>query len=166
MTCRIETRNEVWQCLLDIARCARYYHKKSSSMRKERNIFKYIISIVLIAIGTSIVSYILDGWETALSTLIIVFVTWYLIANYEGRFAMLTVMFAEYQRLERDAEKLWRDVDDETFTDSQIQRGLDKLKEDMLFVDQLITMSAFEIDDSLNEQCAKDAYTVLEQKFA
>ena len=161
-----DTRNEVWQELLDAARSVRYYETLS-----DRHRFKHsIVRFLLLASAAGGISALLDllpeNVQLISGALVALLVVWDFMADYARKAAILHTISVECSDLENKLQALWRDVNREDADDGEIRRRIEELARRAPEVTGRAGGADIREDRTLNQKCAESAYRTTAERYA
>ncbi len=161
-----QVRNDVWYCLLDVARLVRYYAALSD--RYKRN-YK-IVRVLLFAAATSGIAAFLDALPPIAQLIsgggIAVIIVWDMVSDYGRKAAILHAISLQCGDLEDDCHDLWRNIDNATITNEEAIHRSRQLDRRITNVTSGAGYADIPEDKKLNERCRDDADSVMEHKYA
>ena len=161
-----QTRKDVWQELLDVARLVRYYEALSDRHRRNH----FILRFLLLAAASSGIAALLDilpaSVQSIASGLIALFVVWDFLADYAKKAAVLHAVSLECSTLEIEWRELWADVNKRDLDDADARHKNQRLARRVLEVTGRAGHADIKEDRKLNEKCEKDAYRVMRDRYA
>lgn len=161
-----ETRNEVWQELLDVARLVRYYSNLSDRLsRKQRT-----VRLLLLAVATSGIAALVDLLppltQDFVAAAVAVLVVWDIFASYEKKAAALQAVCIECTRLEGEWRQLWVEIDQPDLDEPEARRQCVQLRQRLSEVAARASLAGVQEDAKLNRKCAEDTYEVMRARYA
>ena len=161
-----QTRKDVWQDLLDVARLVRYYEALSDRYRRNHSIVRFL----LLAAAAGGIAALLDLLpaiaQLIASGLVALLVAWDFISDYAKKAAVLHAISLECSRLEIEWRELWADVNDHNADDAEVRRKNQLLARKVLEVTGWAGQADIREDQKLNEKCEDDAYRIIEDRYA
>lgn len=161
-----ETRNAVWQELLDIDRCARYYGALSDKYRKK---YVTVRILMLVAALVEIIAFLpfspgeaKEIIKAAAGVLIAASVIWEYFSDYSGKTAILRILNKELGKLEVEWKALWVELPS-LDNNVAIRRNTELDRRATEAVNMAVD---FNEDNELNQQCTEATYKVMEAKYA
>lgn len=159
-------RNAVWQEILDAARLARYYARLADRHRRKRR----TIQLLLMAAAASGIVGVLDPvpaiiQPTAIAAVAIL-VAWDFFGDYARKAAVLHVICIECNQIETQWQTLWLEIERPDLEDRDAIRQCEMLGQRLNEVTGQAGMVGIQVDARLNKTCARDAYKVVQERFA
>lgn len=161
-----ETRNAVWQELLDVARLVRYYSNLSDRhSRKQR-----MVRVLLLAVATSGIAALVDLLppltQDLVAAAVALLVGWDFAASYEKKAAALHAICIECTRLENEWRQLWEEIDRPELDDAEARRQCAQLSQKLNEATVRASLAGVQEDAKLNRKCAEDTYAVMLARYA
>ncbi len=166
-----QTRHDVWNEMLDIARLVRYYEALAD--KHLRNY--YLIRVVLVfsaLVGSATLFDLLKFFPRqemitiTMGLALALFTAWDIVANYARKAAVLHEVGRECSLLEIEWRYLWGDANTHQSDDFLVREKNRQLAKRLTEV----TMRAGEADirenRKLNEKCELAAYQIMREKYA
>ena len=161
-----QTRNAVWQELLDVARLVRYYEALSDRHRRNHSIVRFL----LLAAAASGIAALLDLLPPSVQLisggLVAIIVAWDFVSDYAKKAAVLHAVSIECSALEIEWCELWADVNDRDLDDAEARRKNQRLARRGLEVTGWAGHADIREDRKLNEECEQAAYRVMADRYA
>ena len=161
-----ETRNEVWQELLDAARLVRYYEALSDRHRFKHSIVRFLLLASAVGGIGALLDLLPDNAQLIAGALVALLVVWDFMADYTKKAAILHTVSKECSDLEIKWRALWRDVNREDADDVEIRNQIEQLARRALAVTGRAGDADIREDQKLNEKCAESAYEVTADRYA
>lgn len=163
-----QTRNDVWQELLDAARLVRYYETLSDRYRRRHQGVRVVL---LLAASSAIIALLalfpenLQQWVQLIAgALIASTVIWDFVFDYARKAAVLHTLSMECGMVEIELKALWDKM--ENIGDDEAQRSNTHLARRMADVTGRAGQADIQEDLELNHKCAEAAYRVMEDQYA
>ena len=161
-------KQQTWSGLCSAERLSRYYDALFSRFHKRQVIWRRAIAVIAFLASLLIVSGSIANTNTwllvpgAFASLSAALAAWAVVANDDARYAVIARIASGRWRCKAlEWQALWYELDD--LEAPKARNRLDKLRHSEALLDAEIDCGAN--DYRLNEQCAGEAYTVLEQRF-
>lgn len=162
-----QTRNAVWQNLLDAERYVRYFGALADRFQTRHRLLRYTLLVSVIVEATVFIPNMPDilfiVLTAALGIVIIGLAAWDAVSDYGKNAAVLTLVTADCALLKNEWDELWMDI--ETFAVDEPQardrrRGLERR------LSVVAERTNVNLDESLNDSCEEEAFKVVEQRYA
>ena len=163
-----ETRNAIWQELLDVARLVRYYEAMSDRYRRNHSIIRIIlflaasgeVIILLKLFPENVQSYAVS----LIAGLIAIIVAVDFVCDYAKKAAVLQTISMECSRVEVEWKALWDEIsilddNDALQRNSQLARRISEIT-------GWAGQASINEDIKLNQECTTAAYKVMKDKYA
>lgn len=161
-----QTRNDVWQELLDVARLVRYYEALADRHRR----IHMIVRFLLLAAAVSGIAALLDLLPAAAQLvaggLLALLVVWDFVSNYAKKAAVLHAISLDCSLLDVEWRELWADVNNGHVSDAEARDKNYRLARRISEVTGWAGQADIGEDPRLNEECAKVAYKVMADRYA
>lgn len=161
-----QTRNDVWQELLDVARLVRYYESLSDRYKRCHSIIRFF----LLAAAAGGIAALLDVLPAIVQLvaggLVALLVAWDFVADYARKAAVLHVVSLECSALEIEWRELWAAVNKCDLDDAVARRKNQRLAQRANEATGRAGHADIREDRKLNEKCEKDAYRVVADWYA
>lgn len=165
-----QTRNDVWQELLDVARLVLYYEALAHRHRRNHMIVRFL----LLAAAAGAIAALLDLLPAAAQPvaqlvaggLVALLVAWDFVSNYARKAAVLQAISLECSLLEVEWRELWADVNDGHVSDAEARDKNYRLARRISEVTGWAGQADIGEDSKLNEECAKVAYNAMADRYA
>lgn len=173
-------RNAIWDQLLDAEKCSRYYAKLADRYRRHHRRPRYITLTASIA-GTalsaaSMLDIKLEWWGIDWSTagvymavflLMAAAMLWDFVYDSGHKSAVFDSISSRCAECETKLRQLWRQTDTDTPVDSDsLSRELMEIEMHMQHITERADDLNVGIDEELNKQTEKEAFTVLSERLA
>ena len=163
-----QTRNAVWQELLDTARLVRYYEALSDRYRR----YHWAVRFVLLLSASSGIVALLDLLPESMRQpvqltaggFIALTVVWDFVSDYARKAAVLHAISMECSLVEVELKALWGEL--EHRSDDEVRRNNTQLARKMTEVTGWAGQADVREDSKLNQACATSAYTVMKGQYA
>ncbi len=159
-----QTRNAIWQELLDVARLVRYYEALSDRHRRNHKIVRFL----LLAAAAGGIATLLDLLpaiaQLIAGGLVALLVAWDFASDYAKKAAVLHAISLECSDLEREWRDLWLKL--ETIGDAEAHQENTRLSQRISHVTGWAGQVDVREDRKLNEKCEEAAYKVIADQYA
>ena len=163
-----QTRNAVWQELLDTARLVRYYEALSDRYRH----YHWAVRFVLLLSASSGIVALLDllpdsvrqPVQLTAGGLIALTVVWDFVSDYARKAAVLHAISMECSIVEVELKALWGEL--EHRSDDEVRQKNTQLARRMTDVTGWAGQADVREDSKLNQECATSAYKVIKEQYA
>ena len=163
-----QTRNAVWQELLDTARLVRYYEALSDRYRHYHWVVRFVL---LLAASSEIVALLSLLPEDVRQTVqliaggcIALTVAWDFVSDYARKAAVLHAISMECSIVEVELKALWDEI--EHGSDDEVRRKNTQLARRITDVTGWAGQADIGEDSKLNQECAAAAYKVMKEQYA
>ena len=163
-----ETRNAIWQELLDVARLVRYYEAMSDRYRRNHLTVRFCLFlaasgevIVLVGLFPETVRSLVG---TLLAGLIAIIVAWDFVCDYAKKAAVLQTISMECSRVEIEWKALWDEIS--TLNDDDALQRNTQLARRISEITGWAGQASINEDRKLNQECTTAAYKVMGDKYA
>ena len=163
-----QTRNAVWQELLDVARLVRYYEALSDRHRRNHIIVRFLLLVAAASGIAALLDQLPAIAQLIAGGLIAVLVVWDFVSDYAKKAAVLHVISLECSALEVEWRELWADINDNesNTTDAEARGKNRKLALRISEVTGWAGHADIREDRKLNEKCEETAYRVVADWYA
>lgn len=162
----VQTRDQVWEDFLSIARLFRYYHALADRYRRNRMILRFL----LLSAAASGVAAVLDItpsiMQSVASGVVALLIVWDFVADYATKAAILHTVCSDCGELELDWQNLWLDMDNLDLEDAEVQLRNRKLNEKLRVITDRPGYINVRDDHKLNEECEEIAYRIMGERYA
>ena len=162
-----QTRNAVWQNLLDAERYVRYFGALADRYQTRHRLLRYALLVSVIVEATVFIPNIPDGLfimlTASLGIVIIGLAAWDAVSDYGKNAAFLTLVAADCALLKNEWNELWMDIETYAVDESQARDRRRELDSRLRVVAERTNVN---LDESLNDSCAEEAFRVMEQQYA
>lgn len=146
---------QIWNGLLATDRLARYFQRLEDKLRWRFRIFTFLLIVSASGAMGSLLSEMPSVVSVAAMFLAACLSAWLYVGDYAGKAAAAGLFCAQYQALAIEWEQLW-------YVDAtQDEVNALQWRQARVAVGYHIS-----IDHSLNDECEKEAYAFIPQKFA
>ena len=159
------TRNDVWYALLDIDREMRYCNEKSRLFEKKQTRIRFALLAVSTTGVITLASELPWFVQAIISAVIGIIVAFDFSRNFGKKSVVLNAITIEYGRLENEWRELWNDVNQDDATEAEIGNKSTELKQRKSIIDALAGDNIDQLDEKLNEKCARETYQVMANEF-
>ena len=163
-----QTRNELWQQLLDIDRNCRYYETVYSKATKKQFWTRVVTLIALAGSITAVLNLLPWGNDlvkTGLVALVTGLTVWDAVSNYPKKAAVAHVIHFQCAGLRVDIQDLWLSVDYESATEEDTRRRLRDLARRASEIENWAGFSDIEINGKLNRRTTEEAYAAVPDRY-
>ena len=161
-----QTRNAVWQVLLDVARLVRYYEALSDRHRRNHLIVRFLLLAAATSSIAALLHLIPDIAQPVASSGVALLVVWDFVSDYAKKAAVLHTISLECNALEIEGRELWDDIEDYNVAADGARRKKQQLERKLLEVTGRAGQADIRQDRKLNEKCEKDAYKITVERYA
>ena len=158
-----ETRNHVWNQLLDIARLSRYYGRLSSRMTLRNNLRAGTLALAATSAVASLLNILPAAVEVAANVAIAGLACW-MMGNHAQKLAVVRGVSERCRELESETRSLWLNLD--RLDDAHARTKWEHLDREINWVTSKPESSGVRNDDALNEACEAEAYRAIGQEYA
>ena len=162
-----QTRNAVWQELLDAVRLVRYYEALSDRYRRNHWAVRFVL---LVAASSEIVALLAllpenmrQSVQLAAAGFIALTVAWDFVSDYARKAAVLHAISMECSAVEIELKSLWGEI--ESISDDEAQRRNTQLMRRISDATGWAGQADIREDSELNRKCATTAYNVMEDQY-
>lgn len=159
-----QTRNAIWQELLDVARLVRYYEALSDQHRRNHLIVRFL----LLAAAAGGIAALLDLLPAIAQLIaggvIALLVAWDFVSDYAKKAAILHAISIECSALEIEWQDLWLELENISDDDARLENT--RLSRKIANVTAWAGQADIREDRRLNEECEKAAYRVMTDRYA
>ena len=160
-----ETRNQVWQGLLDAERLVRYYGDLADRHRQAHLWVRAILLVAAITGATSVV--VLPAWLTITSSVVVTLaITVDFVFDFGGKAKVLHMVTVAYIRGVEDYEKLWIRCQDENMNDTGARDGLSRVQGRLNMMSAWPGFVEVGVSQRLNKSSWEEAAQAVEARFA
>ena len=161
-----QTRNAVWQDLLDAARLVRYYDALSDRYRRNHAVVRFL----LLAAAAGGIAALLDLLpaiaQLIAGGLVALLVAWDFVSDYARKAAVLHAIGLECGELENEWRELWAEVNDSEADEAEARRRSRQLARKLLNATGWAGYADIPENRRLNEECEKAAHRVVADRYA
>ena len=163
-----QTRNAVWQELLDAARLVRYYEALSDRYRRNHWAVRLVL---LLAASSEIVALLAllpenmrQSVQLVAGGFIALTVIWDFVSDYARKAAVLHAIGMECSAVEIELKSLWSEIG--SISDNEAQRRNTQLMRRISDATGWAGQADIREDSKLNRKCATAAYKIMEDQYA
>ena len=163
-----ETSNEAWQQLFEVEHLCRYYERVHASATRWQIIIR-LATLILIAGAITAILELLpwanDISKVSLAALVAALTIVDAVLNFPKKAAVSHSLYVQCSQLRVDVMDLWLSVEDEAEDETDLRRRVRDLIRRKAVI--LVLEGAYDLipDQKANVQTAKDASTVLSQRY-
>lgn len=161
-----QTRNDVWQELLDVARLVRYYEALADRHRRNHKIVRFLLLAAAASGIAALLALLPAKAQPVANGLVALLVAWDFVSNYAGKAAVLQAISLQCSLLKVEWSKLWADINDGDVSDAEARDKNYRLARRISEVTGWAGQADIMEDPKLNEECAKVAYKVMADRYA
>ena len=159
-----QTRNAIWQELLDVARLVRYYEALSDQHRRNHLIVRFLL-LAAAAGGIAALLDLLPAMaQLVAGGVIALLVAWDFVSDYAKKAAILHAISIECSAMEIEWQALWLEL--ENISDAEARRENTRLSRRIADVTGWAGQADIREDRRLNEECEKAACRVMTDRYA
>lgn len=159
-----QTRNAIWQELLDVARLVRYYEALSDQHRRNHLIVRFLL-LAAAAGGIAALLDLLPAMaQLVAGGVIALLVAWDFVSDYAKKAAILHAISTECSAMEIEWQALWLEL--ENISDADARRENTRLSRRIADVTGWAGQADIRENRKLNEECEKAAYLVVTDRYA
>ncbi len=160
-----QTRNDIWQELLDVARLVRYYEALCNQYQRRHSFLR--ISLLFAATGEigALLAVLSTTIQLTIGVIIALLVAWDLVSNYAKKAAVLHTISIECSELENKWRELWADINNAQVGEAEAQRKNKELAQKLLDVTERAGVADIQENRKLNEKCEKAAFQVVVDRY-
>jgi len=161
-----QTRNEVWQDLLDVSRLVRYYDALSDVHRRNHAIIRFVLLAAAAGGIASLLDLLPPIAQLAASGFIALVVAWDFASDYARKAAVLHTISLECGLLEIEWRDLWNDANNPDASDDEVRERNAQLSRRIAGATGRAGDAGIRENRKLNEECERAAYRIIEDKYA
>ena len=161
-----QTRNYVWQELLDAARLVRYYEALSDRHRRNHSRVRFLLLAAATGSIAALLDLIPEITQLFTSAGVALLVAWDFVSDYAKKAAVLHTISLECSALEIEFQGLWLETDNPKASDNEIRSKGKQLERRMLEVTGWAGNADVREDSKLNEKCEVIANQIMVDKYA
>lgn len=158
-----ETRNYVWQGLLDMGRYLRYFGALERRYRKRHHLTQFLLAAAGVGAAAPLIDKVPDSLTTYAGIGIVGLVIWNLVSDYGKKVALLGVAVQRLGRLEIQYRSLWEGLDNQRMNDEQVLERIESLNEAAL---DAVHGIGIDLDEKLNNECQASTFKTEENRYA
>lgn len=159
-----QTRNAIWQELLDVARLVRYYEALSDQHRRNHLIVRFLL-LAAAAGGIAALLDLLPAMaQLVAGGVIALLVAWDFVSDYAKKAAILHAISIECSAMEIEWQALWLELENISDADARLENT--RLSRRIADVTGWAGQADIREDRKLNEECEKAAYRVMTDRYA
>ena len=159
-----QTRNDIWQGLLDAARMVRYYEALSERYRRRHLAHRILLLLAAIGGMASLLEVLPRVIQLAAGLAIIALVALDFAFNLARKTSVLNLVNIECTALANEWKSLWASL--ERVSDDDARHENDRLERRLVKVTGWAGHAEVGVDDALNEKCERVAYKVMSEEYA
>ncbi len=162
------TRIAIWQQMLDVARVTRYYGTLADRYQRRQRLIRSLLLVSAIGGIAPLVTELPETLQHVASVGIGLLVVLDFLFDYAHKAAVLGTISSECGALEIDLQELWLGIQyvDEEADDAEAVRDLSRLSKRASKTTEQAKGVGVEEDRELNEESAREAYTVVAARYA
>lgn len=161
-----QTRNDVWQELLDVTRLVRYYGALSDRHRRNHTAVRFLLLAAAAGGIAALLDLLPQIVQLVAGGLIALLVAWDFVSDYAKKAAVLHTIDIECGLLEIEWRELWNEANDPEASDAEVREKNRRLAERISYVTARAGDADIPENRKLNEECAKAAYRVVADQYA
>lgn len=159
-----QTRNDIWQGLLDAARLDRYYEALAERYRQRHLALRILLLLAAIGGMVSLLEVLPRVAQLVAGLAIIVLVALDFAFNLARKTSVLNLINIECTALGNEWKSLWASLDRISDDDACCEN--DRLARRLVKVTGWARHAEVGVDDALNEKCERVAYKVISEEYA
>ena len=170
-----QTRNAVWQAMLDAARLGRYCNALGDQYRRKHFIVRFTLLVAAIVETAALLALLPESVRQ--STLLMIaqliaaiavalIVAWDFLSDYARKAAILHAINLECNSVGIALDALWGKIESEAIADDEAQRENARLARKIVEVTSWAGFADIRENLKLNQQCTEDAYKVTAARYA
>ena len=156
-----QTRNDIWQELLDVTRLVRYYGALSDRHRRNHSTIRFLLLAAAAGGIAALLDLLPQIVQLIAGGLIALVVAWDFVSDYAKKAAVLHTINIECGLLEIEWRELWNEAND-----AEVREKNRRLSERISYVTARAGDANIPENRKLNEECAKAAYRVVADQYA
>ncbi len=160
-----ETRNEVWDQLIDATRLARYYDALASRYRQWHSIVKFFLLLFTLIASSSFLNLFPVFVHGTAAVALIFLITWDFTFEYAEKAAVLHTISMECSKLEVQWRELWAAANTAGAEDDSIYASNQQLIQHIIEVTGRTGYANIPPHPKINQQCTEEAYQVLQARY-
>lgn len=160
-----QTRQDIWQAYLDLARLTRYYDALADRHRRNHKIIQFLLLASASGGVITFLEVLPKEFQLIISTAVAVLVVWDLIMDYSKKAALLHKISMECSDIEIRLSSLWNSVQSGRLEDEEAKGENAKLMQKVLEATRLAGEIGVPENKSLNRKCAAEAYEVMVARY-
>ncbi len=159
-----ETRNAVWQELLDVARLVRYYEAMADRHRRNHLVVRFVLLATAMGGVVAFFDLLPASVRLLLGAGIAGVVSWDLLSRYASKAAVLHAVSMECSLMETELRDVWLRL--ETMEDDEARREWLRVSRRLAEVKGWAGQAGVAEDGKLNVECAEAAYATMQEQHA
>ena len=159
-----QTRNDIWQELLDSDRLVRYYEALANRYQRLHSLTLLLLGVSAASSFAAILDLFPDVVQLFASALVGITAVWMFIADYAKKAAVAHVISFQCRRLDLDWKDLWAAV--ESIDEAEARRRLGDLSNQMNIATQRSSDAGIVDNRRLNEECEALAFKTVQERYA
>lgn len=164
------TRNSVWQSMLDVNRLVRYYEAISDQYRLANTIIRFIVFFGGTAGFISFLSLAPENFKSLVqgifSAVVAAAVAWDFLADYAKKAVVLQQISMECSKLQNDWQELWDSIEAFDIEEEEARKRNAQLAHKIVDVTGRAGECGVRENPKINEKCADDTYKVMVERYA
>ncbi len=159
-----QTRNEIWQELLDSDRLVRYYTAVANYYRRMHALTLLLLASGAVSSFAAVVDLLPSSFQLIASALVSLVAVWVFVADYAKKAAVAHMISFQCGRLDIKWRNLWADV--EHVEDGAARERLFALANEMNEVTSRSGDAGLVDNRRLNEKSETDAFKTVSERYA
>ena len=161
-----QTRNAVWQEILDVARLVRYYEALADRHRFRHSMIRFLLLAAAAGGIAALLELLPPVAQLVAGGLVALLVVWDFISNYAKKAAVLHAISLECSYLENEWRELWLDINNGTTDEDDARNRNNRLARRIADVTGWAGHADIRENRKLNEKCEEAAYRVVVDQYA
>ena len=157
-----QTRNAIWQGLLDMARWSRYYDATARRHQMYRNVLKFLLAFLGIATGVTLIDEIPTGYAAYPGIAILAVTILDLVLDPSRKAATLGSVSKDLSELEAEYRSLWESVHANRIAEDEAVSRSEAIMRRAATAGNRLEIHT---NDKTNAQCAAATYKVEANRY-
>lgn len=159
-----QTRNDIWQELLDSDRLVRYYEALANHYQRKHSLTLLLLGMGAASSFAAILDLFLDIVQLIASALVGIVAVWMFIADYAKKAAVAHDIGFQCRRLDVDWKELWAAV--ERIDEAEARRRLGDLSNQINIATRRSSDAGIVDNRRLNKKSKALAFKTVQQRYA
>ena len=160
-----QTRHDIWQSYLDLARLTRYYDALADKHRRNHKAVQFLLLASASGGVITFLEILPKEFQLFISAAVAILVVWDLIMDYSKKTALLHKISMVCSDVEIRLNSLWNSVQSGGLADEEAEGENTKLMRRVLEATRLAGEIGVPEHKKLNRRCAAEAYEVMVAQY-